>query len=100
MHFWGLPEFPDFQIPDSRKSGNALEIAVFDKLQHIGYISHSGLVTEFDFLLRIFEFTFSWNFQIPDFLETGIWKSGNSGSPKKCKKLKFLVFKVKVQSDF
>ena len=70
----GLSEFPDFQIPDSRKSGNSLEIAAFDKLQDIGYFSHSVLVTEFDFSLRIFEFSFSWNFQIPDSRKFGIWK--------------------------
>ena len=71
MHFWWLPEYPDFQIPDSRKYGNSLEIAVFDKLQHIRYFSHSVLVTEFGFSLRIFESSFSWNFQIPDSRNSG-----------------------------
>ena len=74
MHYLGLPEFPDFQIPGSRKYGNSLEIAVFDKLQHIRYFSHSVLVTEFGFSLRIFESSLSWNFQIPDSRKSGIWK--------------------------
>ena len=74
MHFWWRPEFPVFQIPDSRKSGNSLGIAAFDKLQNIGYFPHSVLVTEFDFSLRIFEFPFSWNFQISDSRKSGIWK--------------------------
>ena len=51
-----------------------MEIAAFDKLQGIGYFSHSVLVTDFDFSLRIFEFSFSWNFQIPDSRKAGNWK--------------------------
>ena len=73
FHFWGLPEFPDFQIPDSRKSGNSLEMAVFHKLQHIRYFSHSVWVPKLGFYLRIFEFSFCWNFQIPENLEMAIF---------------------------
>ena len=56
-HFPGISRF---QIPEN------LEMTFFDKLQHIGYFFHSILVTEFDFSLKIFEFSFFWNFQIPD----------------------------------
>ena len=54
-HFAGISRF---QIPEN------LEMAIFDKLQHIGYFFHLVLFTEFDFSLRIFEFSFSWNFQV------------------------------------
>ena len=54
-----------FQIPEN------LEMAIFDKLQHIGYFFHSVMFTEFDFTLRIFEFSFSWNFQVPDSRKSG-----------------------------
>ena len=56
-HFPGISRF---QIPEN------LEMTIFDKLQHIGYFFHLVLFTEFDFSLRIFKFSFSWNFQIPD----------------------------------
>ena len=54
-------------------------MAIFDKLQHIGYFFHSVLFTEFDFLFRIFEFSFSQyvaivknsNFQMVWSLEQG-----------------------------
>ena len=69
--FWG---FQNFQISRFQKIWKVSENSCFDKLQHIGNFSHSVLVTEFDFSLRIFEFSFSRNFQIPDFLESGIWK--------------------------
>ena len=49
-----------FQIPEN------LEMAIFDKLQHIGHFFHLVLFTEFDFSLRISKFSFSWNFQVPD----------------------------------
>ena len=61
-HFSGISRF---QIPEN------LEMAFFDKLQHIGYFFHSILVTEFDFSLKIFEFSFFWNFQIPDSRKSG-----------------------------
>ena len=56
-HFSGISRF---QIPEN------LEMTIFDKLQHIGYFFHLVLFTEFDFSLRIFKFSFSWNFQVPD----------------------------------
>ena len=56
-HFPGISRF---QIPEN------LEIIIFDKLQHIGHFFHLVLITEFDFSLRIFKFSFSWNFQVPD----------------------------------
>ena len=54
-HFAGISRF---QIPEN------LEMAIFDKLQHIGYFFHLVLVTEFDFSLRIFKFLFSSNFRM------------------------------------
>ena len=57
FHFPGISRF---QIPEN------LEMTIFDKLQHIGYFFHLLLITEFDFSLRIFKFSFSWNFQVPD----------------------------------
>ena len=55
-HFAGISRF---QIPEN------LEMAIFDKLQHIGYFFHLVLFTDFDFSLGIFEFSYSWNFQVP-----------------------------------
>ena len=63
-HFAGISRF---QISEN------LEMALFDKLQHIGYFFHLVLFTDFDFSLGIIEFSFFWNFQVPDFLESGIW---------------------------
>ena len=63
-HFAGISRS---QIPEN------LKMAIFDKLQHIGYFFHLVLFTDFDFSLRIFHFSFFWNFQVPDFLESGIW---------------------------
>ena len=42
-----------FHIPEN------LEMAIFDKLQHIGYFFHLILFTEFHFWLGIFKFSFS-----------------------------------------
>ena len=52
-HFPGISRF---QIPENK------EMAIFDKLQYIGYFFHLVLITEFDFSLRIFKFLFSLNF--------------------------------------
>ena len=46
----------------------------FDQFQHIGHFSHSVLVTEHDFELRISKFQFSRNFL--EFLEI-VWKFTN-----------------------
>ena len=54
-HFAGISRF---QIPEN------LEMAIFDKLQHIGYFFHLVLFTELDFSLRIFKFSFSLNFRM------------------------------------
>ena len=46
-------------------------MAVFHKMQHIRYFSHSVWVPKLGFYLRIFEFSFCWNFQIPDSRKSG-----------------------------
>ena len=56
-HFPGISRF---QIPENQ------EMTIFDKLQYIGYFFHLVLITEFDFLHRIFKFSFYWNFQVAD----------------------------------
>ena len=48
-------------------------MAVFDKLQHIRYFSQSVWDPKLGFYLRIFEFSFFWNFQIPENLEMAIF---------------------------
>ena len=63
-HFAGISRF---QIPEN------LEMAIFDKLQQIGYFFHLVLFTDFDFSLEIFKFSYSWNFQVPDSRFQKIW---------------------------
>ena len=64
--------FPEIFPEIFWKSGKSLELAFQGQFQHIGYHSHSVLVTEIDFELRISKFQFSRN--IPEIF----WKSGNA----------------------
>ena len=63
--------FPEIWNLEIWKSGSCLEFAVLGQFQHIGYQSHSVLVTEIDFEVRISKFIYFWNLS-RNFLE--IWK--------------------------
>ena len=70
-NFWWHLEISGIWKLEIWKSGNSLELAGFDQFQHIGYFSHSVLITELDFELRISKFQFFWKFL--EFLEI-VWK--------------------------
>ena len=72
-NFWWHLEISGIWKLRIGKSGNSQKLASFGQFQYIGYFSHSVLVTDLDFQLRISNFQLFWNLEIGNLEIPGNW---------------------------